>query len=93
MGTPARFYRPLANRLGQAGLAVVVVDLRGVGSSTPPPSRASRYGYADLAGDVGAVLDALKPRLDGRRRYLLGHSLGGQTCAIHLAGGQDASTG
>jgi len=93
MGTPARFYRPLANRLGQAGLAVVVVDLRGVGSSTPAPSRASRYGYADLADDVGAVLDALKPRLDGRRRYLLGHSLGGQTCAIHLAGGQDAVDG
>jgi predicted alpha/beta hydrolase len=85
MGTPARYYRPLAARLGEAGLAVVVVDLRGVGSSTPAPSRASRYGYADLAGDVGAVLEALKPRLDGRRRYLLGHSLGGQACAVHLA--------
>ncbi len=71
--------------LGGAGLAVVVVDLRGTGSSTPAPSRSSRYGYAELAGDVGAVLDALKPRLDGRRRYLLGHSLGGQACALHLA--------
>ncbi len=34
---------------------------------------------------MGAVLDALKPRLDGRQRYLLGHSLGGQACALHLA--------
>ena len=85
MGTPARFYRPFAQKLGGAGVAVIVVDLRGTGSSTPRASRSSRYGYADIAGDVGAVLDALKPRLDGRRCYLLGHSLGGQACAVHLA--------
>lgn len=91
MGTPGRFYRPLAQRLGVDGIAVVVADLRGTGSSTPTPSRADRYGYADLADDVGAVLDALKPRLDGRRHYLLGHSLGGQVCAIHLA--RTAATG
>lgn len=91
MGTPARYYRPLASALGEQGVAVTVVDLRGTGSSTPAPSRASGYGYADIADDVGAVLDALKPRLDGRRRYLLGHSLGGQACAVHLArdGGAD----
>jgi len=85
MGTPARYYQPLAQRLHSAGLGVVVVDLRGTGSSTPPASRRSRYGYAELTGDVGAVLAALKPRLDGRRVVLLGHSLGGQLCALHLA--------
>ena len=31
------------------------------------------------------MLDALKSRLDARRYYLLGHSLGGQLCALHLA--------
>jgi predicted alpha/beta hydrolase len=85
MGVPARFYRTLASALGDEGLAVVVADLRGTGASTPAPSRASRYGYADLVDDVGAVLDALKPRIDGRTTVLLGHSLGGQTCALHLA--------
>jgi predicted alpha/beta hydrolase len=85
MGTPARFYRHFALKLGAAGLAVIVVDLRGTGASTPVPSRSSRYGYAELAGDVAAVLEHLKPRLDGRRRYLLGHSLGGQACVLHLA--------
>jgi predicted alpha/beta hydrolase len=91
MGTPARFYRPLAQALSEAGLAVVVVDLRGTGSSTPVPSTSSKYGYGDIAGDVGAVLDTLKSRMDGRKRYLLGHSLGGQACAIHLGlgGGAD----
>ena len=85
MGTPARFYRPFAQRLGADGIAVVVVDLRGTGESRPTASRADRYGYLDLAGDVGTVLEALKPRLDGRRYYLLGHSLGGQVSTVHLA--------
>jgi Predicted alpha/beta hydrolase len=85
MGTPARFYRPFAQRLGADGIAVVVVDLRGTGESRPTPSRADRYGYPELVGDVGTVIEALKPRLDGRRYFLLGHSLGGQVSTIHLA--------
>jgi predicted alpha/beta hydrolase len=85
MGVPARYYRPFAADLLAAGLAVVVADLRGTGTSTPRASRATRYGYAELAADVGAVLDTLKPRADGRPVLLLGHSLGGQACAVHLA--------
>jgi predicted alpha/beta hydrolase len=85
MGVRARYYRPLAASLRQAGLAPVVVDLRGTGASTPAPSRSSRYGYADLAADIGAVQEALKQRLDGRRRLVLGHSLGGQAALLHEA--------
>ncbi|MGC4794251.1 alpha/beta fold hydrolase [Micromonospora saelicesensis] len=85
MGVRARYYRPFAAALRAAGLAVVVADLRGTGASTPAPSRADRHGYAELADDVGAVLAALKPRLDGRTRLLLGHSLGGQAALLHLA--------
>jgi len=66
-------------------VGVTVVDLRGTGTSMPRPSRASRYGYAELAGDVGAVIDAVKDRRGGRRLMLLGHSLGGQVCLLHLA--------
>jgi predicted alpha/beta hydrolase len=85
MGVPARYYRPFAEHLRAAGLGVVVADLRGTGDSTPPPSRRSTYGYADLADDVGAVWQALEPRLGGRTRLLLGHSLGGQAAVLHLA--------
>ncbi|SCL32494.1 Predicted alpha/beta hydrolase [Micromonospora nigra] len=85
MGVPARYYRPFAAALRGAGLAVAVADLRGTGESTPPPGRACRYGYAQLAADLGAVREALKPRLDGRRTLLLGHSLGGQAAVLHLA--------
>jgi predicted alpha/beta hydrolase len=89
MGTPARYYRHFAAALAGAGFAVTVADLRGTGSSTPSASRASGYGYADLVDDVGAVLDAATARLDGRPVLLLGHSLGGQTCALYLALTQD----
>lgn len=91
MGVPAGYYRPFLTGLLRAGLAVAAVDLRGTGDSTPRASRASRYGYAELTDDVGAVLEHLKPRRDGRRVVLLGHSLGGQVCLLHAArtGGAD----
>jgi predicted alpha/beta hydrolase len=85
MGVPARYYRPFAEHLSAAGLGVVVADLRGTGDSTPVPSRRSAYGYAELADDIGAVWRALEPRLGGRTRLLLGHSLGGQAAVLHLA--------
>lgn len=91
MGVPARYYRPFATALTAAGLSVVAVDLRGTGDSTPRASRRSGYGYAELTDDVAAVVDAVKPYRDGRRLTLLGHSLGGQACLLHLArtGGAD----
>jgi predicted alpha/beta hydrolase len=85
MGVPARYYRSFAAALREAGFAVIVVDLRGTGASTPTMSRRSRHGYAELVDDVDAVLHELKPRVNGRRVLLLGHSLGGQMCALHLA--------
>ncbi|MEE6260533.1 alpha/beta hydrolase family protein [Plantactinospora sonchi] len=85
MGVRASYYTPFVAALRAAGLAVVVTDLRGTGESTPAASRASRYGYPELVDDVGAVLERLKSRLDGRTRLLLGHSLGGQAALLHLA--------
>ena len=77
--------RPFAEALCDAGLTVVVADLRGTGDSGPPPRRTDRYGYAELADDVGAVLAALKPRFGDRRTVLVGHSLGGQVALLRLA--------
>jgi predicted alpha/beta hydrolase len=85
MGVPAGYYRPFAAQLRAAGLAVVVWDLRGTGDSTPAPSRASAYGFAEVLADLDAVLAEVKPQLDGRKRILLGHSLGGQMATMHVA--------
>jgi len=85
MGVPARYYRSLAGHLAGHGLLVAVADLRGTGSSRPLPSRRSRYGLAELTGDVGAVLRDLSGRHAGRPLLLLGHSLGGQVALLHQA--------
>lgn len=89
MGVPAGYYERFAVALNAAGFGAAVADLRGTGASRPRPSRASRYGYDELTGDVGAVLEALAPHRDGRRTILLGHSLGGQLCLMHLARSAD----
>lgn len=85
MGTPAGYYRPFAGALREAGMAVVVADLRGTGGSTPAATRSCGYGYAELVDDVGAVLDAARADGSTRRVVLLGHSLGGQLGLLHLA--------
>lgn len=89
MGVPGSYYDRLAVCLVDAGFEVAVADLRGTGESRPRPGRASRYGYSDLADDIGAVLENLKPQRDKRRTILLGHSLGGQAALIHLTRGAD----
>lgn len=85
MGVPAGYYRRFAENLHDAGLLVAVADLRGTGASTPATSARSAYGYAELVDDVGSVLGALEPHVAGRRRILLGHSLGGQVATLYLA--------
>lgn len=85
MGAPARYYDRFAKALNAAGHIVAVMDLRGTGESTPGAGRSSRYDFAELSDDVGAVLDALGEQRTGRKTMLLGHSLGGQACVMELA--------
>ena len=81
MGVPAGYYDGFAGLLTDAGFAVAVADLRGTGASTPHADRRSRYGYAELVDDVGALL----AELDADAPLLIGHSLGGHAAALHLA--------
>ena len=67
--------------LSRRGYRMVAYDARGHGESAAPEDR-SAYEYADLAGDLGAVLDDL----DIERAVLAGHSMGAATAirfAIH----------
>jgi predicted alpha/beta hydrolase len=72
MGVPASYYGRFADSLAQHGFDVHVADL--VGNS-----------YGELADHVGATLASLEERRRGRKTVLLGHSLGGQVAAVHLA--------
>jgi pimeloyl-ACP methyl ester carboxylesterase len=60
--------------LPRAGFRTIAYDARGHGASSPAPSR-DAYGYARLAGDLGAVLD----ELGIERAVLAGASMGAHT--------------
>jgi predicted alpha/beta hydrolase len=84
MGAPARIYQGLAAHLAGRGSPSVTVDPRGVGSSTPRPSRAVDYGIDDhIEEDWPAAVAWARERYPGRPLALVGHSLGGHLSAFY----------
>jgi pimeloyl-ACP methyl ester carboxylesterase len=74
-------------RMAELGFAVLGVDYRGFGQSSPGlPSEATAYE------DAQAAWRWLGERQPGARRYLFGHSLGG-AIAVHLASEADDVAG
>ncbi len=74
-------------RMQELGFAVLAIDYRGFGKSTPElPSEATAYEDARAAWDWLAARDPRRPR------YIFGHSLGG-AIAIDLASHVDDERG
>ncbi|MGH2985452.1 MAG: alpha/beta fold hydrolase [Solirubrobacterales bacterium] len=71
--------------LPRQGFRAVSYDARGHGESDPAPGGRG-YGYGELAGDLGAVIDQLG---GGRRCVLVGHSMGAHTLIAHALGAAD----
>lgn len=87
MGVPARHYLPLARALCAEGIAVVLHEWRGIGSSNRRASRRLDWGYRELLQeDLPAGLRAVSKRWPQARLCLGGHSLGGQIAALFSAG-------
>ncbi|HEX8355336.1 MAG TPA: alpha/beta fold hydrolase [Pyrinomonadaceae bacterium] len=80
----ANIYRLIAERLSSHGVAVLRVDDRGVGKSTPPAKGGS---YRDLVADARAAFAYLLTRgeIDKGRIALVGHSEGAETALILAA--------
>ena len=94
MGMPARHYLPLAQALAAQGVAVVLHEWRGAGSSSRRASRRCDWGYrALLQDDLPAALAAVRTRWPQARRWVGGHSLGGQLGLLHAGGHPDAYAG
>lgn len=88
MGVKAATYAPLAEALAGAGYIAVTADLRGRGESSVRPGKGSDFGYRDLIDqDLHSIVTDLAGRYPDRKRYLLGHSLGGQLSCLYASRG------
>ena len=94
MGVRASYYRPFAAALCDQGVAVVNVDLRGIGTSSERASRGCDFGYREVVElDFPAVLAAVQRALPDRPIHALGHSLGGQLACLFAAANPGALAG
>ena len=76
--TATRRYVLMGSRyLARAGTEIIGYDARGHGSSSPAPAPTA-YEYADMVGDLEAVIDAV-----GGPVVLVGNSMGAATSAAY----------
>lgn len=86
MGVPARFYAALARRLTQAGMQVLLCELRGTGSSSVKPARSRTFGMRELLElDFPTAVAFARERFPKSPMVFWGHSLGGQLACLHQA--------
>lgn len=84
LGVAARHYEAFAEALAAHGVAVVLHEWRGNGSSSLRASRQCDWGYREiLAFDLPASQQVLRDVAPGAPRLIGGHSLGGQLACCH----------
>ncbi len=94
MGMPARHYLPLARALAERGIAVVLHEWRGIGSSTLRAGRQHNWGYRELLRhDIAAGMSALRQHWPQASCLIGGHSLGGQLGLLYASLRPDEVTG
>ncbi|HEY8586050.1 MAG TPA: alpha/beta fold hydrolase [Rhodanobacter sp.] len=86
MGIPARHYLPLARALAARGIAVVLHEWRGIGSSDRRAGRDGNWGYRELLqDDFSTGLTEVRNHWPSTRCWLGGHSLGGQLGVLYAS--------
>jgi len=75
LGEHAGRYAEMAEALGQAGIAVVAIDLRGHGKSGGKRGVSTKYKL--LHGDLETLLEKMRALYPDLPHFLYGHSLGG----------------
>lgn len=94
MGTPGRAYARFGSTLAGLGVACYICDLRGTGSSGPPPDRGNDFDYSTyLHSDWPACIAAVRSAHPNARLLLGGHSIGAQLSLVYAGLHPDASDG
>ncbi len=84
-----RFYSGFAVSLAQQGFAVIHYDYRGIGGSRPRSLRGFKARMLDWARlDFASVLSLTAERHANARRFVIGHSFGGQALGLEATAGQ-----
>lgn len=86
LGVPAKHYLPLAMALAAHGVALVLHEWRGIGSSNRRASRQANWGYRELLdADLPAGVAAARVRWPQAVFHIGGHSLGGQLSCLYAS--------
>jgi predicted alpha/beta hydrolase len=86
MGVEARYYDPFARALAARGVAALIGELRGNGSSSLRARRRVDFGYRELVElDAASAVAAARERVPGVPVRLVGHSLGGHISVLFAA--------
>jgi predicted alpha/beta hydrolase len=89
MATPQSYYRHFARALADAGYLAVTFDYRGIGRSGPASLRGFATNVRDWTLlDLDGVIDWLDETHQPARRFVVGHSLGGQVAGMLDNGGR-----
>lgn len=86
MGVDARYYDRVGQSLAARGVGVLVMELRGIGTSSLRAGRRVDFGYRELVElDTATAVAAARERFPGLPLHLVGHSLGGHLAMLFSA--------
>lgn len=83
LGVRMSYYHILALELTKSGINCMLTEMRGTGESQLKASRKNSYGFKEaIYFDISRYLKLARSRNGSDKIYLIGHSLGGQICAL-----------
>jgi len=86
MGTPASYYEPFGKALAAKGVIAITADLRGVGHSSVHPRRGVDFGFNEMLElDYKSILEKADSLFPGKKKFIIGHSLGGILGSLFLS--------